>query len=145
MRTYMPKKEDIKREWYLIDAKGKTLGRLASFIARILMGKGKPSYTPHLDLGDGVIVINADQIRVTGKKMENKLYRWHTGYLGGLRTFTLREMLSRNPQKVLYLAVKGMLPKNKLRASRLKRLKIYIGSEHPHQAQLPKPIELEEV
>lgn len=143
MRTFLPKKEEIKRNWYLIDAQGQTLGRLASFIARLLTGKHKPIYTPSVDTGDGVIVINAEKIRVTGKKLDKKIYYWHTGYLGGLKSKSLRQLLEENPEKVLYLAVKGMLPKNRLRDRRLKRLLIYRGSEHPHSAQNPQVITIE--
>jgi large subunit ribosomal protein L13 len=137
------KKEELERKWWLVDAEGKILGRLASQIAKILMGKHKAQYTPHADCGDFVVVINAEKIRVTGKKMEQKLYRFHSGYPGNLKEFTLREMLERNPEKVIFLAVKRMLPKNRLRDRRLKRLKIYVGSFHPHHAQNPQPLNLE--
>jgi large subunit ribosomal protein L13 len=143
MRTYLPKEEEIERKWYLIDAQGQTLGRLAAFIARLLIGKHKPYYTPSLDVGDRVIVINAEKIKVTGKKLDKKIYRWHTGYLGGLKEKSLRKMLNENPERVLYLAVQGMLPKNRLRDKRLKGLRIYRGSEHPHAAQNPEPITIE--
>ncbi len=135
MHTFVPKEKEIERRWYLIDAQGQTLGRLAAFIARLLMGKQKPIYTPSVDVGDGVIVINAEKIRVTGKKLDSKIYYWHTGYLGGLKHKSLRQLLEEQPEKVLYLAVKGMLPKNRLRDRRLRRLRIYRGSEHPHTAQ----------
>jgi len=141
MRTFIPKEEDIEKRWYLIDAQGKTLGRLAAFIARLLMGKHKPIYTPNLETGDRVIVINAEKIRVTGKKLDKKLYHWHTGYLGGLKHKSLRQLLEEQPEKVLYLAVRGMLPQNRLRDKRLKGLRIYRGSEHPHIAQNPQPID----
>jgi large subunit ribosomal protein L13 len=137
------KKEEVERKWWLVDAEGKILGRLASQIAKILMGKHKPQYTPHADCGDFVVVINAEKIRVTGKKMDQKFYRFHSGYPGNLKEFTLREMLKRNPKKVIYLAVKRMLPKNRLRKRRLKRLKIYVGSSHLHHAQNPQPLNLE--
>ncbi|MBC7326656.1 50S ribosomal protein L13 [bacterium] len=142
MRTYLPKEEEIERKWYLIDAQGQTLGRLATFIARLLIGKHKPIYAPNVDVGDRVIVINAEKIKVTGKKLDKKSYHWHTGYLGGLKSKSLRKMLEEEPEKVLYLAVKGMLPKNRLRDKRLRGLRIYRGSEHPHAAQNPQPINL---
>ncbi len=133
----------MERKWWLVDAKGKVLGRLASKIVTILMGKYKPTYTPHIDNGDFVIVVNAKDIKVSGKKMNNKVYYWHTGYPGGLKQRTLKEMLEKDPTKVLYLAVKRMLPKNKLQARRLKRLKIYASQDHPHHAQKPEILPLE--
>ncbi len=142
MKTFMQRKEDVKRDWYLVDATGKTLGRLATEIARILMGKHKPTYTPHVDGGDFVVVVNAEKVFVTGKKLEKKIYYKHTLYPGGLKKMTLREMLEKKPEEVIRLAVRGMLPKNKLRDRRMKRLKVYAGPEHPHSAQNPKPIEL---
>jgi len=138
----MLRKEDIKRDWYIVDAAGKTLGRLATQIAKILMGKHKVTYTPHVDNGDFVIVINADKIHVTGKKLDKKIYYKHTGYFGHLKEETLKQKLQRKPEEVIYLAVRGMLPKNKLRKRMLKRLKIYAGPEHPHKAQNPKPLEV---
>jgi len=142
MKTFMLRKEDVQREWYLVDATGKTLGRLASEIAKILMGKHKPTYTPHVDGGDFVVVINAEKIHATGKKLDKKIYYKHTGYPGGLKETTLKEMLQKKPEEVIRLAVRGMLPKNKLRDRRMKRLKVYAGPEHPHAAQNPKPLEL---
>ncbi len=142
MKTFMLKKEEVQREWYVVDATGKTLGRLASEIARILIGKHKPTYTPHVDNGDFVVVINADKIHVTGKKLDKKVYYKHTGYMGHLKETTLREMLQKKPEEVIRLAVRGMLPKNKLRDRRMKRLKVYATPEHPHSAQNPKPLEL---
>ncbi len=142
-RTFMLKKEDVKRDWYIVDAAGKTLGRLATQIAKILMGKHKVTYTPHVDNGDFVVVVNADKIHVTGKKLDKKIYYKHTGYFGHLKEETLRQKLQRKPEEVIYLAVRGMLPKNKLRKRMLKRLKIYAGPEHPHKAQNPKPLEIE--
>jgi len=142
MKTFMQKKEEVQRDWYLVDATGKTLGRLASEIAKILIGKHKPTYTPHVDGGDFVVVINADKIHATGKKLDQKVYYRHTLYPGGLKETTLRKMLQEKPEEVIRLAVKGMLPKNKLRDRRMKRLKVYAGPEHPHTAQNPKPIEL---
>lgn len=142
MKTFMLRKEDVQRDWYLVDATGKTLGRLASEIAKILMGKHKPTYTPHVDGGDFVVVINAEKIHATGKKLNQKIYYKHTGYPGGLKETTLKEMLQKKPEEVIRLAVRGMLPKNKLRDRRMKRLKVYAGPEHPHKAQNPKPLEL---
>ncbi len=142
MKTFMLRKEDVKRDWYLVDATGKTLGRLASEIAKILMGKNKPTYTPHIDGGDFVVVVNAEKVFVTGKKLNQKIYYKHTGYFGHLKETTLKEMLEKKPEEVIRLAVRGMLPKNKLRDRRLKRLKVYAGPEHPHKSQNPKPIEL---
>ncbi|MEO2154108.1 MAG: 50S ribosomal protein L13 [Aquificae bacterium] len=142
MKTYRIKPKDVKREWYIVDATGKTLGRLASEIAKILMGKHKVYWSPDQDLGDFVIVVNADKIRVTGKKMKQKLYRWHSGYPGGFREMPLEWMLQHNPEKVIKLAVKRMLPKNKLGHRMMKRLKVYAAPEHPHQAQQPKPLDI---
>jgi len=138
MRTYLPKKDEIERKWWLIDAEGKTLGRLATEIARLLRGKHKRIFTPFLDTGDFVIVINAEKVKVTGKKMEQKLYRYHSGYLGNLREFTLKEMLQRHPEKVIEDAVWGMLPKNRLGRKLYRKLKVYRGPNHPHQAQKPE-------
>lgn len=139
----MLRKEDVKeRRYYLIDAQGKTLGRLATFIARLLMGKDRPDYTPHVDSGAGVIVINAEKVRVTGKKAEQKLYKRYSGYPGGLKLIKFKDMLERKPEEIIRHAVKGMLPKNKLQKRRLARLKIYRGPEHPHQAQNPIPLEV---
>jgi len=126
-----------------VDAKDKTLGRLASKIAVLLMGKHKPTYTPHVDCGDFVVVINADKIRLTGAKWEKKLYYWHSGYLGGLKSRTAKQMLERKPEYLLWHAVRGMLPKNNLARRMLKKLKIYAGETHPHAAQKPEPIEIE--
>jgi large subunit ribosomal protein L13 len=125
----------------LVDASGKTLGRLATQIADALRGKRKPEYTPHIDTGDFVVVVNAEKIEVTGNKRQAKLYRRHSGYPGGLRTRTLEEMLERRPEEVIRLAVKGMLPRNRLARRQLRKLKVYAGPEHPHRAQQPKPIE----
>jgi large subunit ribosomal protein L13 len=142
IKTYTPKPEDIQREWYVIDAKDQTLGRLASQIAHLLRGKHKPIYSPHMDVGDYIIVINCDKIRVTGNKLEDKLYYRHSGYPGGLRSLTLRQLMDRYPERVLQYAVRGMLPKNKLGRKMIKKLKIYAGDSHPHQAQKPKVYEL---
>jgi large subunit ribosomal protein L13 len=142
VRTYVVKEEDITRKWVLIDAAGQTLGRLASEIACILKGKHKPVYTPYLDVGDYVVVINADQVAVTGRKMEQKMYYRHTGYPGGIRELNLRDMMERHPTHALKAAVKGMLPKNRLGRRMIKKLKVYAGPGHPHQAQQPEAWEL---
>jgi large subunit ribosomal protein L13 len=142
MKTYSAKPGEIEREWFLVDAEGQTLGRLATRIANTLRGKGKPQYTPHVDTGDFVVVVNAEKIAVTGSKLDSKLYYRHSGYPGGIRSRTLREQLDRRPTEVLRKAVKGMLPKNKLAAAQLTKLKIYAGPEHPHAAQSPKTMEL---
>ncbi len=141
MKTYSAKPGEITREWYLVDAEGKTLGRLATQIADTLRGKRKPQYTPHVDTGDFVIVVNAEKIHVTGNKLDQKRYYRHSGYPGGLRSRTLREQLDRRPTEVLRVAVKGMLPKNRLARQQITKLKIYAGPEHPHEAQNPKPLE----
>ncbi len=142
MKTYTAKPGEIEREWYLVDADGQTLGRLATRIADMLRGKGKPVYTPHVDTGDFVVVVNAEKIAVTGSKLDTKIYYRHSGYPGGLRQRTLRQQLERRPTEVLRVAVKGMLPKNKLAAAQLRKLKIYAGPDHPHSAQSPEPLEL---
>ena len=142
MKTYTVRKGDIKREWYVVDAQGKTLGRLASEIAKILLGKNKPVYVPHLDCGDYVIVVNAEKVRVTGKKLDQKFYYRHSGYPGGLKSINLRDQLQKHPTRVLEAAVRGMLPKNRLGRAMIKKLKLYAGSSHPHQAQQPKVLEL---
>ena len=144
MKTYSAKPGEITREWYLVDAEGKTLGRLATQIADTLRGKRKPQYTPHVDTGDFVIVVNADKITVTGNKLDQKRYYRHSGYPGGLRSRTLREQLDRRPTEVLRVAVKGMLPKNRLARQQITKLKIYAGPEHPHEAQNPRPLETEQ-
>jgi large subunit ribosomal protein L13 len=141
MKTYSAKPGEITREWYLVDAEGKTLGRLATQIADTLRGKRKPQYTPHVDTGDFVIVVNAEKIKVTGNKLDQKRYYRHSGYPGGIRSRTLREQLDRRPTEVLRVAVKGMLPKNRLARQQITKLKIYAGPEHPHEAQNPKPLE----
>jgi large subunit ribosomal protein L13 len=142
VRTFTAKKEEIERDWFVIDAEGQTLGRLASRIAPILKGKHKPTYTPHLDCGDFVIVVNAEKVHVTGRKMDQKFYYRHSGYPGGITSISLRDQLARFPERVLQAAVRGMLPKNKLGRRMIKKLKVYAGDEHPHQAQQPKPLEL---
>ena len=143
MKTYSAKPGEITRERYLVDAEGKTLGRLATQIADTLRGKRKPQYTPHVDTGDFVIVVNAEKIQVTGNKLDQKRYYRHSGYPGGLRSRTLREQLERRPTEVLRVAVKGMLPKNRLARQQITKLKIYAGPEHPHEAQNPKSLELD--
>ena len=142
IKTYTPKPEDIQREWFVIDAKDQTLGRLATQVAVLLRGKHKPIFSPHMDVGDYVIVINADKIRVTGRKLDQKMYYRHSGYPGGLRQRTLREQLQRFPERVIEAAVRGMLPKNKLGRKMFKKLKVYAGEQHPHEAQKPKVFEL---
>ena len=144
MKTYSAKPGEITREWYLVDTEGKTLGRLATQIADTLRGKRKPQYTPHVDTGDFVVVINAEKIAVTGKKLDEKIYYRHSGYPGGLKERTLREQLDRRPTEVLRKAVKGMLPRNRLARQQITKLKIYAGPEHPHDAQGPKPLPLED-
>ena len=144
MKTYSAKPGEITREWYLVDAEGKTLGRLATQIADTLRGKRKPQFTPHVDTGDFVIVVNAEKIQVTGNKLDQKRYYRHSGYPGGLRSRTLREQLERRPTEVLRVAVKGMLPKNRLARQQITKLKIYAGPEHPHEAQNPKLLETEQ-
>jgi len=139
MKTYSAKPGEIQRDWYVVDAEGQTLGRLATQIAERLRGKGKPQFTPHVDTGDFVVVVNAEKIAVTGNKLDDKLYYRHSGYPGGLRQRPLREQLERVPTEVLRKAVKGMLPRNKLGRQQLTKLKIYAGPEHPHAAQEPKP------
>jgi large subunit ribosomal protein L13 len=142
MKTYTAKPGEIQRDWYVVDADGQTLGRLATRIADTLRGKTKPQYTPHVDTGDFVIVVNAAKIQVTGQKLDQKMVRWHTGYPGGLKERTLREQLQRRPTEVIRKAVKGMLPKNRLAAAQLRKLKVYAGPDHPHEAQAPKALEL---
>src|SRR5438067_10960813 len=143
MRTYSAKPGEITREWYLVDAQGKTLGRLATQIADTLRGKRKPQYTPHVDTGDFVIVVNAEKIAVTGNKLDQKTYYRHSGFPGGLRSRTLREQLDRRPTEVLRVAVKGMLPTNRLARRQRTKLKIYAGPEHPHVSQNPQPLDVE--
>lgn len=142
MKTYSAKAQDVERKWYVVDAQGKTLGRLATQIATILRGKHKPIYTPHVDCGDFVIVINAEKVRTTGRKLDQKKYYRHSGYPGGLREITLRDQLKRFPERVIEAAVKGMLPKSKLGRAMYKKLKVYAGPNHPHAAQNPEPLEL---
>ncbi|MDA2927339.1 50S ribosomal protein L13 [Acidobacteria bacterium AH-259-G07] len=140
MKTYLPKVDEIERKWYVVDAEGQVLGRLASRIASILMGKRKPWYTDFLETGDFIIVVNADKVKLTGKKWEKKNYYSHSGYPGGLKQITAKELRDKHPERLVKLAVKGMLPKNKLGRRTLKKLKVYAGSEHPHRAQKPEPL-----
>ncbi len=142
-KTWNAKPGELDRRWYLVDAEGQTLGRLATRIADTLRGKGKPEYTPHVDTGDFVVVVNAEKILVTGNKLDQKLYYRHSGYPGGLRRRTIRVQLERRPSLVIRKAVKGMLPKNKLASAQIGKLKIYAGPEHPHSAQSPEPLKLE--
>ena len=141
MKTWNAKPGAVERRWYVVDAEGETLGRLATRIADTLRGKRKPEYTPHVDTGDFVVVVNAEKINVTGKKLDEKLYHRHSGYPGGLRHRTLREELDRRPAEVLRRAVKGMLPRNRLGRAQLRKLRIYAGPAHPHAAQAPEPLE----
>jgi large subunit ribosomal protein L13 len=142
MKTYVATPSTRERNWLVVDAEGKTLGRLATQIADVLRGKRKPQYTPHIDVGDFVIVVNAEKVRVTGNKREHKVYRRHSGYPGGLRSRTLGQMLERRPEEVIRLAVKGMLPRTRLGRAQLGKLKVYAGPEHPHEAQKPEPMEI---
>jgi large subunit ribosomal protein L13 len=141
VKTYVATPSDRQRDWLIVDATGQTLGRLATQIADALRGKRKPTYTPHIDTGDFVVVINAEKIAVSGNKREDKLYHRHSGYPGGLKTRTLNDMLERRPEEVIRLAVKGMLPRNRLARKQLTKLKVYAGPDHPHAAQQPQPME----
>jgi large subunit ribosomal protein L13 len=143
MKTYVATPDSRERNWLVVDATGKTLGRLATQIADTLRGKRKPEYTPHIDVGDFVIVVNAERISVSGNKRQEKRYYRHSGYPGGLRSRTLEEMLQRRPEEVIRLAVKGMLPRNRLGRAQLRKLKVYAGPDHPHAAQKPEPLEVE--
>ena len=138
MKTFMASPATIERKWYVVDAEGQTLGRLAAEVAKVLRGKNKPIFTPHVDTGDYVIVVNASKVKVTGKKMDQKIYYNHSDYVGGMRETTLREMMAKKPEKVLELAVKGMLPKGPLGRSMMTKLHVYAGAEHPHAAQKPE-------
>ena len=142
MSTPMPKENEVERKWYVVDAEGKVLGRLATRIATILRGKHKPIFAPHLDVGDHVVVLNAEKIHLTGRKLQNKQYRWHTGYIGGLREVSAEKMLRTHPERVIEWAVQGMLPKNRLGRAMAKKLKVYRGAAHPHQAQQPQVLEV---
>lgn len=138
MKSYIAKPQEVERKWYIIDAEGKTLGRVATEVATILRGKHKPTYTPHVDTGDFVIVINAEKVELTGKKLDQKFHTYHTGHIGGLKQVSYRRMLAEKPEKVMELAVKGMLPKNSLGRSMYKKLKVYSGPNHNHEAQKPE-------
>lgn len=140
MQTYMANPDKIERKWYVVDADGCTLGRLASGVASVLRGKNKPQFTPHVDIGDYVIIVNADKIKVTGKKLEQKIYYNHSDYVGGMRETTLKEMLAKKPERVIELAVKGMLPKGPLGRSMYTKLFVYAGPEHKHEAQKPEAL-----
>jgi len=141
-QTPWVKKEEVTRKWYLIDAKDKILGRLASKIAYMLQGKHRPDYTPHVDQADFFVIINAEKVRLTGKKLDQKIYWRHSGYMGGMKLKTARELLEKDPAQLIYLAVKRMLPRNRMRNKLLKKLKIYAGTNHPHQAQNPQILEI---
>jgi large subunit ribosomal protein L13 len=142
MRTFMAKKEDVQQSWYLVDAENKVLGRLASELAKILRGKNKPEFTPHVDTGDYIVVINAEKVNLTGNKLKDKVYYRHSGYPGGIKSMTAEDLKAKRPEDIIRLAVKGMLPKNRLGRKVFKKLKVYAGAEHPHQAQQPKLIEI---
>ena len=145
MKTWNAKPGEVERRWYVVDAEGKTLGRLATQIADMLRGKGKPQYTPHVDTGDFVVVVNAEKIAVTGSKLDDKLYYRHSGYPGGLRAIGYTELLAKRPDRAVELAVRGMLPHNRLGRQLIKKLKVYAGPEHPHAAQQPKPFEIKQI
>ncbi len=142
MKTFSAKAEEINREWFLIDAEGKTLGRMASEIALRLRGKHKPEFTPHVDTGDYIVVVNADKVAVTGNKLNDKMYHHHTGYVGNLKSINLKDLLAKHPERVIEKAVKGMLPKNTLGRQMYRKLKVYAGPTHPHEAQEPKALEI---
>jgi len=142
MKTFMAKAQEVRRKWYVVDAEGKPLGRLASEVAKILRGKHKPDYTPYVDTGDYVIVLNAEKVLLTGKKLDQKLYRRHSGYPGGLKETKYRDLIAKCPMKAVELAVKGMLPKNSLGRAMFRKLKVYRGAEHNHQAQKPENLEI---
>ena len=141
-KTYVTKQKDVQREWYVVDATGKTLGRLATQVAHVLGGKHKPAYSPSVDVGDYVIVVNAEKVRVTGRKLDQKIYYRFSGYPGGLKKFTLRDVLRQHPRRVIEHAVRGMLPRNRLGRRMFKKLKVYTGPDHPHAAHRPKPLGL---
>ena len=142
MLTYMQKPLDVKEKWYLVNAEGKTLGRLAARVAGILRGKHRPTFTPHVDMGDHIVIVNAEKIHLTGNKMDTKLYRRHSGFPGGLKTSTAQHVFRKDPTELLTKAIEGMLPKNPLGNHMAKKLRVYVGSVHPHQAQQPEPITL---
>ena len=140
MATVMAKEDAIERKWFLVDAQGKVLGRLASQVAHVLRGKHKPTFAPHLDMGDHVVVINAEKIHLTGRKLTDKIYRWHSGYIGGLREVSAERMLKSHPERVVEWAIQGMLPKGRLGRAMARELKVYKGTDHPHAAQKPEPL-----
>jgi large subunit ribosomal protein L13 len=142
MKTFFAKNETVKRDWYVVDATGKTLGRLSAEIARRLRGKHKPEYTPHVDTGDYIVVVNAGKVTATGNKMTDKMYHWHTGYIGNMKHTTLGKMLQEHPERAIEIAVKGMLPKNPLGRAMFKKLKVYAGAEHKHTAQQPQKLDI---
>lgn len=142
MKTFMAKSETVERKWYIVDAAGKPLGRVASKVAAILRGKNKPIFTPHVDTGDHVIILNADKVILTGKKLEQKMYYRHSGYVGGLKSTSARDMLANKPELMVYNAVKGMLPHNALGRAMVKKLRVYAGTEHDHAAQKPEVLEI---
>lgn len=142
MKTYHPKQSEVKKNWYIVDLKGKTLGRVATEIARVLVGKNKPTYSPAADTGDFVVAINSDHIHLTGRKMTDKVYYRHTGHVGGIRSATAKEVIEKDSTRVIYSAVKGMLPKNKLGRHQLKKLKVYRNNEHEHSAQQPQVLDI---
>ena len=142
MKSYVATQSSIERKWYVVDAQGQTLGRLASEVAKVLRGKNKPTYTPSMDTGDNVIIVNAEKIKVTGKKLDQKIYYRHSDYVGGMKETTLKERLAKKPENVLYLAVKGMLPKGPLGRQMIKKLHVYAGPEHNHAAQKPEVLEI---
>jgi len=142
MKTYQAKKEEVDRKWYLVNAEGKVLGRLSTELVKVLKGKNKPTYTPHLDTGDFVVVVNAGKVTLTGKKMKDKIYYHHTGYPGGIKEMNAEKLLAKKPTEMIRMAVKGMLPKNSLGRQMIRKLKIYAGPNHPHDAQKPVPLEI---
>ena len=142
MSSYMARSEDFEKKWYIIDGEGKTVGRLSTTIATILRGKDKPQFTPHADIGDFVIVVNADKVKFTGKKWEQKKYYWHTGYPGGIKSITADDLMKKKPGEIIRKAVWGMLPKNKMQDKLISRLKVYAGNEHPHVSQQPENLEV---
>jgi large subunit ribosomal protein L13 len=144
MKTYMVNPNEIERKWFIIDAEGKTLGRLASEVAKILRGKNKPIYTPHLDTGDHVIILNAEKVVLTGKKLDQKMYTTHSGYPGGIKQVPYRRFLAEKPEKAVYEAIRGMIPHNRLGRKMIKKLRVYRGAEHPHEAQQPEVLEINE-
>ena len=142
MKTYSARKEDVKHSWYVVDATDKTLGRISTEIANRLRGKHKAEYTPHVDNGDYIVVVNAEKVKVTGNKTTDKIYYHHTGYIGGIKSISFEKLIEKAPERAIQMAVKGMMPKNKLSRSMLNKLKVYAGSEHPHSAQQPQPLEI---